>query len=114
MAAGGGCVAVTEQLLEEYLQSAEFAAANGFLTDVEHPTFGEVPRLATVVRLSRSAVTPGAGCLLGQRGGPSASRATASRDRRPGRARHRHDVTAPEMSRDEGGPMSDRQTGGCG
>jgi crotonobetainyl-CoA:carnitine CoA-transferase CaiB-like acyl-CoA transferase len=66
MAAGVGCVAVTEQLPEEYLQSAEFGATSGMLTDVEHPTFGEIPRLAPVVRFSRSAVTPGAGCLLGQ------------------------------------------------
>ena len=61
-----GCVAVDMRAPEAVLQSAEFGRASGFVTDVEHPVFGEHPRLTPLVSLSRSGGLTGAGCLVGQ------------------------------------------------
>jgi crotonobetainyl-CoA:carnitine CoA-transferase CaiB-like acyl-CoA transferase len=61
-----GCVAVTQELPEAFLQSDAFGRASGLVVDVVDPTFDEIPRLAPLVEFSRSAVTPQAGCLLGQ------------------------------------------------
>ena len=51
---------------EKVLQSAEFGRAAGLLVDVEHPTFGDHPRLAPSATLSRTVATVGPGCLRGQ------------------------------------------------
>jgi crotonobetainyl-CoA:carnitine CoA-transferase CaiB-like acyl-CoA transferase len=60
-----GCVQVTEQLPEDYLQG-DFGRLSGLLVDITHPTFDTVPRLGPLVAFSRSAVTPKGGCLVGQ------------------------------------------------
>ncbi|GAA1867175.1 hypothetical protein GCM10009836_54480 [Pseudonocardia ailaonensis] len=60
------CVAVTEATVEATLMSEEFGRTAGLLADVEHPMLGEHPRLAPLVTLSRSAVVPGPGSLVGQ------------------------------------------------
>ena len=65
VAAGIGCVAVTSAP-PEAIFLGELGRNNGYLADVTHPTFGEHPRLAPLVRFSRSAVTALPGCLLGQ------------------------------------------------
>jgi crotonobetainyl-CoA:carnitine CoA-transferase CaiB-like acyl-CoA transferase len=65
VAAGIGCVAVASAP-PEAIYLGELGRSNGYLADVTHPTFGEHPRLAPLVRFSRSAVTALPGCLLGQ------------------------------------------------
>lgn len=64
-AADVGCVAVTTDPVERVLQSEEVGRASGWLADVEHPTFGPHPRLAPLVRFSRSATRAGPGVLAG-------------------------------------------------
>jgi crotonobetainyl-CoA:carnitine CoA-transferase CaiB-like acyl-CoA transferase len=59
------CVAVTTEPPEELLMADEFGRASGYLADITHPIFGEHPRLAPVVRFSRSATTAKPACLLG-------------------------------------------------
>jgi crotonobetainyl-CoA:carnitine CoA-transferase CaiB-like acyl-CoA transferase len=66
LASNVGCVAVDTRTPEGVFQSDDFGRASGLLTDVEHPTFGEHPRLAALVALSESGTTTGAGCLIGQ------------------------------------------------
>ena len=61
-----GCVAVAEQLVERVLLSDEIGRASGYLADVHHPTFDDHPRLAPLVRFSRSKTVARPGCLLGQ------------------------------------------------
>jgi crotonobetainyl-CoA:carnitine CoA-transferase CaiB-like acyl-CoA transferase len=61
-----GCVAVAMVAPESVLQSDEFGRASGFVTDVEHPVFGEHPRLMPLVTLSRSGGVAGAGSTIGQ------------------------------------------------
>jgi len=61
-----GCVEVAPAPAEaNYLDDA-FGRAHGFVVDAPHPTFGEHPRLAPLAHFSRSRVTAGGGCLLGQ------------------------------------------------
>ena len=48
------CVEVTETVSHEYMYWEEFGRASGFVTDVDHPTFGPHPRLTPFVRFSRS------------------------------------------------------------
>jgi hypothetical protein len=59
----------------------EFGQASGFVADVEHPIFGEHPRLAPLVSFSRSATVARPGCLLGQHT-DSVLRAIGYRDER--------------------------------
>ncbi len=61
-----GCVVARAQPPEVVLQSKEFGAASGLLVEVEHPTFGEHDRLATLVECSRSATVAEPGVLKGQ------------------------------------------------
>ena len=64
-AADDGCVAVTTTTIEDALWSESFGRASDFLVDVEHPVFETHPRMAPLVRFSRSATQAGAGVLLG-------------------------------------------------
>jgi crotonobetainyl-CoA:carnitine CoA-transferase CaiB-like acyl-CoA transferase len=61
-----GCVAVSEDAPESVLMTAPFSKESGYLVDVVHPTFDEYPRLAPLVRFSRSSTQAKAGCLAGQ------------------------------------------------
>ena len=45
--------------------SEAFGRASGYVADVEHPTFDRHPRLAPVVRFSRSATQANPGMLAG-------------------------------------------------
>jgi crotonobetainyl-CoA:carnitine CoA-transferase CaiB-like acyl-CoA transferase len=65
-AADVGCVVLGEAPVDAVLMSESFGRVSGYLCDVEHPTFGDHPRLAPLTRFSRSAVTPGPGTSLGQ------------------------------------------------
>ena len=63
--AGVGCVAVAPAPPEgNYL--GEFGRRNGYVVDVEHPIFGPHPRMAPMVRFSRSSTVAKPGCSLGQ------------------------------------------------
>jgi crotonobetainyl-CoA:carnitine CoA-transferase CaiB-like acyl-CoA transferase len=64
-AAGIACVAVTTTTIETVLWSEEFGRASNYLTDVEHPVFGEHPRMSALVRFSRSTTQAKPGVLLG-------------------------------------------------
>ncbi len=59
------CVAVTTGPPEELLMADDFGRASGYLADITHPIFGAHPRLAPVVRFSRSATIAKPACLLG-------------------------------------------------
>lgn len=61
-----GCVVVSDDPPEATLQSEELAGASGLLIEVEHPTFGEHPRLVPHVSFSRSATIAEPGVLCGQ------------------------------------------------
>jgi crotonobetainyl-CoA:carnitine CoA-transferase CaiB-like acyl-CoA transferase len=65
LAAGVGCVKVAEDTIEHRFMSDEFGRASGYLADIDHPTFGEHPRLAPLIRFSRSATQALPGQLLG-------------------------------------------------
>jgi crotonobetainyl-CoA:carnitine CoA-transferase CaiB-like acyl-CoA transferase len=60
-----GCVAVTTDSIETVYWSEEFGRDSGYLVDVVHPTFDEHPRLAPLVRFSRSETRAGPGVLAG-------------------------------------------------
>lgn len=64
-AADVACVAVTTGPTEALLMSDEFGRASGYIADVTHPVFGTHPRLAPIVRFSRSATQAKAGDLCG-------------------------------------------------
>jgi len=64
-AADVACVAVTTGPVEGLLMSNEYGRASGYLVDVTHPIFDEHPRLAPIVRFSRSTVQAKAGDLCG-------------------------------------------------
>jgi crotonobetainyl-CoA:carnitine CoA-transferase CaiB-like acyl-CoA transferase len=66
--AGVGCVAVADAPVEANCLG-DLGRDNGYVSDVEHPTFGTHPRLAPLVRFSRSGVVSRPGCLLGQHTG---------------------------------------------
>ncbi len=57
-----GCVAVTTESIETMLWSNSFSGAAGYLVDVEHPIFETHPRLAPLVRFSRSSTPRRARC----------------------------------------------------
>jgi crotonobetainyl-CoA:carnitine CoA-transferase CaiB-like acyl-CoA transferase len=61
-----GCMVAHPEPVEAVLQSKEFGAACDLLVEVEHPTFGEHDRLATLVEMSRSETVAEPGCLEGQ------------------------------------------------
>ena len=60
-----GCVAVTTDSIETMLWSNSFSGAAGYLVDVEHPIFETHPRLAPLVRFSRSSTRAEPGVLAG-------------------------------------------------
>jgi crotonobetainyl-CoA:carnitine CoA-transferase CaiB-like acyl-CoA transferase len=64
-AADVACVAVTTGLNEPILVSEDFGRASGYIADVRHPVFDVHPRLAPVVRFSRSATQALPGTLCG-------------------------------------------------
>jgi crotonobetainyl-CoA:carnitine CoA-transferase CaiB-like acyl-CoA transferase len=64
-AADVACVAVTTGLNEPILMAEEYGRASGYIADVHHPTFDDHPRLAPVVRFSRSATQAKPGTLCG-------------------------------------------------
>ena len=63
--AGVGCAVAAPASVEANFLG-ELGRANGYLSEVDHPTFGQHPRLAPLVRFSRSEVRALPGCLLGQ------------------------------------------------
>jgi crotonobetainyl-CoA:carnitine CoA-transferase CaiB-like acyl-CoA transferase len=65
LAADVACVAVSTEAIESVLMSDAVGRASGYVVDVVHPVFDEHPRLAPVVRFSRSATRAGAGVLAG-------------------------------------------------
>lgn len=64
-AADVACVAVTTGPPEALLMSDEYGRASGYITDINHPVFDDHPRLAPVVRFSRSATQAKPGGLCG-------------------------------------------------
>jgi crotonobetainyl-CoA:carnitine CoA-transferase CaiB-like acyl-CoA transferase len=64
-AADVACVAVTTGPPEALLVSDEYGRASGYITDVSHPIFDTHPRLAPIVRFSRSATHAKGGDLCG-------------------------------------------------
>lgn len=64
LATGVGCVAVTTECIESMMWS-DFGRTAGYLVDVVHPTFDAHPRLAPLVRFSRSATQAKPGVLAG-------------------------------------------------
>ena len=65
-AADVGCVEVGPGPYEAWLLDPDGGRASGFVTEATHPLIGEHPRLAPLVRFSRSATRADPGCLLGQ------------------------------------------------
>ena len=61
-----GAVVVDDGPPEKVLQSTEFGRASGLVTDVEHPTFGDHPRLTPYSSLSRTPGITEPACLLGE------------------------------------------------
>jgi crotonobetainyl-CoA:carnitine CoA-transferase CaiB-like acyl-CoA transferase len=61
-----GCVVVSPESPEAVMQSPEFGGVSDLLVEVEHPTFGEHDRLATLVEYSRSTTLAEPGVLKGQ------------------------------------------------
>ncbi len=59
------CVACAEHNMEFELMS-DFGKDSGFLVNVEHPVFGEYPRVGPLMQFSRSATQALAGSTLGQ------------------------------------------------
>jgi crotonobetainyl-CoA:carnitine CoA-transferase CaiB-like acyl-CoA transferase len=66
LAADVACVAVTTNSVESMIWSEEFGRDAGYVRDVRHPTFDQHPRLAPLVRFSRSSTQALPGCLAGQ------------------------------------------------
>jgi crotonobetainyl-CoA:carnitine CoA-transferase CaiB-like acyl-CoA transferase len=60
-----GCVAVTTESIETMMWSDSFSRAAGYVVDVEHPIFENHPRLAPLVRFSRSRTRAEPGVLAG-------------------------------------------------
>ncbi len=61
-----GCVAVNTDGIEALLMDTTFGRDSGYLADVVHPSFDEMPRIAPLIRFSRSATQAKAGILAGQ------------------------------------------------
>lgn len=66
LARGVACVAVTTTSIEDMLYDEAFGRASGYVVDVTHPTFDEIPRLAPYIRFSRSATQAGRGAMNGE------------------------------------------------
>ncbi len=66
LSVGVAGVVVEELPPEDLLQNDEFGRASGMVHDGVHPIFDAYPRLAPLVRFSRSENTPGNGCVAGQ------------------------------------------------
>jgi crotonobetainyl-CoA:carnitine CoA-transferase CaiB-like acyl-CoA transferase len=64
-AAGVGLVVAEPRSAEEVFLS-ELGRDSGYVVDVPHPTFDELPRLTPLVRFSRSTTRAGRGCLIGE------------------------------------------------
>ncbi|MGE0308024.1 MAG: CoA transferase, partial [Acidimicrobiia bacterium] len=64
--AGVGCVVAEARVTEEILMADPLWRDLGMVVDVVHPTFDEHPRLAPVVKFSRSATVARPGCVTGQ------------------------------------------------
>ena len=64
-AADVACVAVATGPNEPILMAEEYGRASGYIADVHHPIFEDHPRLAPVVRFSRSATQAKPGTLCG-------------------------------------------------
>ena len=64
-AADVGCAEVNTTNPERVLME-ELGRAHGYVTDVTHPLYEDHPRLAALVRFSRSSTTAGPSCLAGQ------------------------------------------------
>jgi crotonobetainyl-CoA:carnitine CoA-transferase CaiB-like acyl-CoA transferase len=60
------CVEAAQTSTEALLMSDDVGRRAGYVTDVVHPVFDTHPRLAPVVRFSRSSTQALAGCLAGQ------------------------------------------------
>jgi crotonobetainyl-CoA:carnitine CoA-transferase CaiB-like acyl-CoA transferase len=60
------CTVSSETPTEGMLFSSEVGGASGYLSHVVHPTFNEHPRLAPIIRFSRSHTVARPGCLAGQ------------------------------------------------
>jgi crotonobetainyl-CoA:carnitine CoA-transferase CaiB-like acyl-CoA transferase len=60
------CVVSSEESTDGILMSSEVGAASGYVVEVNHPTFDELPRIAPVIRFSRSETQALPGCLAGQ------------------------------------------------
>jgi len=61
-----GCVEVCSGPYEDWLLDPNGGRASGFVTETTHPLIGDHPRLAPLVRFSRSATRADAACLVGQ------------------------------------------------
>ena len=57
---------MSEAPLEAVLLDDLLGPETGFVTEVVHPTWDEHPRLAPVLRLSRSTTVAPPGCICGQ------------------------------------------------
>jgi crotonobetainyl-CoA:carnitine CoA-transferase CaiB-like acyl-CoA transferase len=60
------CVVSSEESTDGILMSREVGAASGYVSEVTHPTFDELLRIAPVIRFSRSETQALPGCLAGQ------------------------------------------------
>ncbi|MGO8864539.1 MAG: CoA transferase [Acidimicrobiales bacterium] len=60
------CTVSSESPTEGMLFGSEVGGASGYLSQVVHPTFNEHPRLAPIIRFSRSLTVARPGCLAGQ------------------------------------------------
>jgi crotonobetainyl-CoA:carnitine CoA-transferase CaiB-like acyl-CoA transferase len=52
--------------IEHLLLETPFGRESGYVADVVHPTFDEIPRIAPMIRFSRSATQALPGVLAGQ------------------------------------------------
>jgi crotonobetainyl-CoA:carnitine CoA-transferase CaiB-like acyl-CoA transferase len=60
------CVVSSTEATEGLLMSDEVGRTSGYVADVTHPTYDDHPRMAPVIRFSRSATIARPGCLAGQ------------------------------------------------
>ena len=61
-----GCVAVNTDGIEVILLDTPLGRDSGYVADVVHPVFDEMPRIAPLIRFSRSATQAKPGILAGQ------------------------------------------------
>jgi crotonobetainyl-CoA:carnitine CoA-transferase CaiB-like acyl-CoA transferase len=66
LARGVACVEVSRGPFSDFTISSETVVANGYITTVEHPLFGQHRRHGPIVTLSETPGRPGPGCLVGQ------------------------------------------------